>query len=361
MMLKVETPFTIRNLTLKNRILRSATMENMADDQGFVTDALVSLYHDLALGGTGLIITGASAVEQRGRVWGHQTALWDDRFIKGFAKIAEVIHQHGSNCKCAIQLHHGGMTGFGYSYGAKDSGYSLNDASESEITKTIDAFSQAAFRVKKAGFDAISIHAAHGYLISQFLSPFINNRRDKWGGNLANRMRFALEVCQSIRNKVGQDFPLLWKMNCSDYCNGGSDIAEYASIAKKLVTAGVDLIEVSGGVKEQIKLRSKLKKKAAEKEAYFRDAIKPFRDAIGNRALAITGGIRSLSVMQDLIDEGVDLLGICRPLISEPDFPKKIFDSPETNTARCISCNKCLLRIATQPLKCVEFDKTDDD
>ncbi len=360
-MLKVEAPYTIQNLTVKNRILRSATMENLADEQGFVTDTLVNLYYDLALGGTGLIITGASAVEQKGKVWKYQTAVWDDRYIKGLARIAEVIHQHGNNSRCAVQLHHGGMAGFGYSYGSKDSGYSLNDASESEIRNTIDAFGNAALRVKKAGFDVISVHAAHGYLISQFLSSLTNNRTDKWGGNLANRMRLGLEICQSIRNKVGQDFPLLWKMNCSDYCNGGSDIGEYAQIAKKLVKAGVDLIEVSGGVKEQIKHRSKLKKKAGEKEAYFRDAIKPFRDAIGNKALAITGGIRSLSVMQGLIDEGVDMLGICRPIISEPDFPNKILYLKEKNTARCISCNKCLLRIATQSLKCVEFDKTDTE
>ena len=198
-MLMVETPYTIQNMTVKNRILRSATMENMADDQGFVTDALVNLYYDLAIGGTGLIITGASAIEQKGRVWSHQTAVWDDSYIEGLAQIAKVTHQHGSNCKCAIQLHHGGMTGFGYSYGAKDSGYSLNDASESEIRKTIGAFGKAALRVKKAGFDAISVHAAHGYLISQFMSPLTNNRIDQWGGSLAKRMRFALEVCRSIR------------------------------------------------------------------------------------------------------------------------------------------------------------------
>jgi 2,4-dienoyl-CoA reductase-like NADH-dependent reductase (Old Yellow Enzyme family) len=361
MMLNVGTPYTIQNLTVKNRILRSATMENMADEQGFVTDTLVNLYSDLASGGTGLIITGASAVEPKGKIWKHQTAVWNDRYIKGLARIAEVIHQHGNSCKCAVQLHHGGMAGFGYSYGSKDSGYSLNDASESEIRNTIDAFGDAAFRVKQAGFDAISVHAAHGYLISQFLSPLTNNRTDKWGGNLARRMRFALEICQSIKNKVGLDFPLLWKMNCSDYCNGGSDLADYAQIADKLVQAGVDLIEVSGGVKEQIKLRSQLKKKAGEQEAYFRDAIAPFKNAIGNKALAITGGIRSLNIMQGLIDEGADMIGICRPLISEPDFPRKIFDSPEINTARCTSCNKCLLRIATEPLKCVEFDETDTD
>ena len=358
-MSNVETAYTIRNLTVKNRILRSATMENMADDRGFVTDALVNLYHDLALGGTCLIITGAAAVKQKGRVWRHQTAVWDDRYIAGLAQIAEVIHQHSS--QCAIQLHHGGMTGFGYSYGSQNSAYSLNDASDSEIREMIDAFGSAALRVKKAGFDAIAVHAAHGYLISQFLSPLTNNRTDRWGGSPAKRIRFAQDVCRSIRNKAGQDFPLLWKMNCADYGNGGSEITEYAQIAGKLVQAGVDLIEVSGGVKEQIKLRSKLKREAGEKEAYFRDAIEPFRKTIGNKALAITGGIRSLNIMQGLIDEGVNMLGICRPLISEPDFPNQIFNSSEKTTARCTSCNKCLLRIASQPLKCVEFDKTDVD
>ena len=355
----VQTPYTIRNMTVKNRILRSATMENMADDRGFVTDDLVNLYSNLASGGTGLIVTGAAAIEQKARVWSHQTAVWDDRHINGLAQIAEVIQHHGS--KCAIQLHHGGMSGFGYSYGSRDSPYSINDAPESDIKNTIDAFGSAARRVQNAGFDAVAVHAAHGYLISQFLSPLTNNRTDKWGGNPANRMRFALGACRSIRTKVGPDFPLLWKMNCADYCSGGSDIDEYAQIAKTLVKAGVDLIEVSGGVKEQIQLRSKLKKQAGDQEAYFKDAIKPFRNAIGDKALSITGGIRSLNIMQGLIDEGVDILGICRPLISEPDFPNKIFDPSKKKTARCTSCNKCLLRIADQPLKCVEFDKTDAD
>jgi 2,4-dienoyl-CoA reductase-like NADH-dependent reductase (Old Yellow Enzyme family) len=355
-MLDVQTPFTIKNLTVKNRILRSATMENMADERGYVTADLVSLYKNLALGGTGLIVTGASAVEQKARVWRHQTAVWDDRHIDGLAQIARIIQCHGS--KSAIQLHHGGMTGFGYSYGSRDSTYSLNDASDSDIRNTIEAFGRAALRAQMAGFDAIAVHAAHGYLISQFLTPLTNHRKDKWGGNLTNRTRFALEVCQAIRTSVGPDLPLLWKMNCADYCEGGSDIEEYARIAKSLVNAGVDLIEVSGGVKEQVKLRGRLKEEAGDQEAYFRDAIAPFRKAIGNKALAITGGVRSLDIMQGLIDEGVDMVGMCRPLISEPYFANQIFDSPAQTTARCTSCNKCLLRIAAQPLKCVEFDKT---
>lgn len=359
-MLKVDEPITLKNLTIPNRILRSATMENMADEKGFVTEELVRLYSALAQGGAGLIVTGASAVEPRGRVWKHQLSLWNDKFINALEKISEAIHKNG-NGRCAIQLHHGGAAGFGYSYGAGNGGFEINSASSSEINETIENFGKAAARVLAAGFDAVAVHGAHGYLLSQFLSPAVNQRTDQWGGSLENRMRFAIEVCHAIRSEVGADMPLLWKINCSDYCDGGQDIVEYAQVAGALVKAGVDLIEVSGGIKEQIKLRGALKKQAGEQEAYFRRAIQPFRDAIGDKTLVITGGIRSRKVIEELLDGGVDMVGICRPLISEPDFANKISMLDNYKTARCISCNKCLLRIATQPLKCVEFNKTDVD
>lgn len=356
-MLKSGLPFTIKNMTVKNRFMRSATMEYMADIDGFVTDDLLKLYYDLARGGAGLIITGACAVEPSGRIWDHQLAIWDDKYINGMKKIAKVIHRYGENCKCAVQLHHGGMAGYGYSYGAKDTGYLLKNVTKQEIKATIKAFGKGALRVKKAGFDAIAVHGAHGYLISQFLSPITNNRTDEWGGSLDNRMRFALEICYSIRENIGDDMPLLWKMNCDDYHEGGQGIEDYVKVATKLVEVGVDLIELSGGVKDQIKLRARLKKEAGHKEAYFRNAIKPFREAIGNKALAITGGIRSLDVMEELLDEGLDFLGLCRPLICEPDLPNRLLNTLDKRTAKCISCNKCLARIARQPIKCVEFDE----
>lgn len=354
--MKVKEPITLKNLTIPNRILRSATMENMADDNGFVTSDLIGLYTSVAQGGTGLIVTGAAAVEPRGRVWRRQLAVWNDDTIDSLRKISETIHKNG-NGKCAVQLHHGGTTGFGYSYGAGDGEFAINAAPSSDINKIIVAFAKAAARVSAAGFDAVAVHGAHGYLISQFLSPAINQRTDQWGGSLQNRMRFALEVCRAIRSEVRADMPLLWKINCSDYHNGEHDLREYARVAGALVEAGVDLIEVSGGIKEQIKLRGELKKRAGGQEAYFRYAVEPFRDAIGDKTLAITGGIRSRRIIEQILEGEVDMIGVCRPIISEPDFPDKIMQPGAYNRARCISCNKCLLHIANHPLKCVHFNK----
>jgi 2,4-dienoyl-CoA reductase-like NADH-dependent reductase (Old Yellow Enzyme family) len=355
----VGSPMSIKNMTIKNRFLRSATMENMANEDGIVTDDLLRLYYDLALGGVGLIISGACAVEQKAKVWNRQLAAWSDQHIEGLAKIARMILIHGDGSKSAVQLHHGGMGQFGYSYGAQNTHYSLKNATETEIWDVINAFGEAALRVKRAGFDAVAVHGAHGYLISQFLSPISNNRTDSWGGNLKKRIRFVKEICYAIREKVGDDMPLLWKLNCADFHEGGQEIEDYTEVAKNLVNAGVDLIELSGGLKDQIKLRAKLKKKAGTKEAYFRDAVKPFRREIGKSALAITGGIRSLNVMEELLDEGLDLVGLCRPLICEPNLPKRFLKTADKRTAKCTSCNKCLLRIAQQPLKCVEFDEFD--
>lgn len=351
------TSLKIKHMTVKNRIMRSATMENMADEKGFVTGDILKFYSKLAAGGVGLIISGACAVEPSGKVWGRQLAVWDDQCIEGLAKMAEVIHRYGNGCQCAVQLHHGGVAGYGYSYGAKGSTPVLSDLSDQDIKNIIGAFGDGALRVKKAGFDAVAVHGAHGYLISQFISPVTNNRTDQWGGNLANRLRFAVEICYAIKEKIGAEMPLLWKINCDDYIAGGQGIDEYAQAAAKIAASGVDLVEISGGLKDQVKLRAMLKQQAGQGEAYFRQAVKPFREAIGAKALAVTGGIRSLSIMEELLNEGVDIVGMCRPLICEPDLPAKFRADAGQKAARCVSCNKCLLGIANEPVRCVEFSK----
>lgn len=352
----VATPLAVNNMTVKNRFLRSATMENMADCEGFVTEELIKLYYELAIGQSGLIISGAAAVEPRGRCWPRQLAVWDDKFIAGLRKVVQVIHRYGQDSKCALQLHHGGMGGYGYSYGETASEWNLNEATDGEISASIQAFSEAARRAQMAGFDAVAVHAGHGYLISQFLSPAINKRTDRWGGTLQKRMRFALEVCRKIRESVGNGMPLLWKMNCADFQAEGQEIEAYAEIADTLMTEGVDLIELSGGLKDQLRLRSELKLRAGLQEAYFREAIVPFKKVVGKKALAITGGIRSLEVMEELLAQGVEFIGLSRPLVCEPDLPRRLLDTPDQRRSKCTSCNRCLTRIAKQSLKCVEFD-----
>jgi 2,4-dienoyl-CoA reductase-like NADH-dependent reductase (Old Yellow Enzyme family) len=152
------------------------------------------------------------------------------------------------------------------------------------------------------------------------------------------------------------DIPLLWKINFDDFLDGGMGMDAYAEAAAALCAAGVDMIEISGGIKDQIKLRTRLMKEAGDWEAYFHQAIKPFRKAVGKKALTLTGGIRSQRAMEHLLDQGVDYVGMCRPLISEPDLPNRLLLTPDRREARCTSCNKCLIRIATRPLRCVEFD-----
>ena len=345
-------------MTLKNRILRSATMEYMADIEGFVTDDLLKLYYELAKGGTGLIVTGCTAVEESGRAWDHQLGIWDDKFINGFRKLADVIHTYGDGCKCAVQLHHQGTAKYARSYGSVNKVYSsLTDLSEDDIKKSLETFGDAADRVKEAGFDAVAVHGAHGYLLSEFLSPATNERNDRWGRNLENRMRFTLEVYKTIRERVGQDFPILWKLNTADYVEGGMNNQESSEVAQQLAQLGVDLIEMSGGIKDQARLRARLHKEAGENEAYFRNALTSFRQAVDEVALAITGGIRSLRIMEELLADGVDLIGMCRPFICEPDFPDRLLYGPDQRRAKCTSCNKCLMRISKQPVKCVQFDE----
>ncbi|MBI5583045.1 MAG: NADH:flavin oxidoreductase [Deltaproteobacteria bacterium] len=337
-------------------MLRSATMEYMADLEGQVTDDLLKLYYDLARGGVGLIITGCAAVEEKGRAWAQQLGIWDDRCIEGLRRLAAVIRTYGDGCRSAVQLAHQGSSKTGYSYGAAEQGYSLETVTAGDIQKTIRRFGEAAARVKAAGFDAVAVHGAHGYLLSEFLSPATNPRRDRWGSSLRNRMRLSLEVYRAIRRRVGEDFPILWKLNTADYLENGAGPEEYAAVAGELARAGVNLIEMSGGLQDQIRLRARLKKEAGPREAYFYSAVAPFRRAVGTTPLAITGGIRSLTAMEDLLEAGVDLIGLCRPLLCEPSLPRRLLSSPHPRRARCTSCNQCLLRIARQPVKCVAFD-----
>jgi 2,4-dienoyl-CoA reductase-like NADH-dependent reductase (Old Yellow Enzyme family) len=169
-------------------------------------------------------------------------------------------------------------------------------------------------------------------------------------------MRLTLEVHRSIRDRVGPDFPILWKLNTADYMDGGAEPDSYALAAERLAQAGVELIEMSGGMRDQVKLRATLRKEAGSREAYFYKAVPLFKKAAGATPLAMTGGIRSPGVMGRLIREGIDLIGMSRPLISDPAFPKKLLSSGYSRKSRCTSCNKCLYRIAREPLKCIAFD-----
>lgn len=350
---------TIKNTCLKNRFMRSAMAAAMADPAGFITGDLLNFYRIAAEGGAGLIITGAVSVHPNGKFFNQQIVVHDDSYIPGLKSLADTIHRHGEGVLVWPQLHCGAAQHWEDASGHRNPGLDVSNLGEDHIYTIIDAFGDAALRAKKAGFDGVQLHGAHRYLISQFLSPATNSRSDKWGGTPEKRMRLVLEIYENIRNKVGNSFPVGIKMNTADYFHGGNWVEDTAVYAERFSQVGFDLIEMSGGLFYITELREELRKKAGAKEAYFRDAIPRFRQAIGgNTVLAIAGGIRTPAVMEEILDEGVDLISMARPFLAEPNLPRRIYEG-DIRASKCIStyslCNLCRTKVLRGSVTCVSY------
>ena len=351
-------PYQLKGQLVKNRIMRSAMTETMANIDGTITEDLIKFYRQAAEGGVGLIITGAMSVHYRGRFFDQQIGAHEDDHIPGLKKLVATVHGYGNGAVIWAQLHSMGAHDWGYSYGQKKEALGLDCLTEEDIMTIIRSFGESALRIKKAGFDGVQLHGGHGYLIAQFLSPATNFRTDKWGGNPENRMRFILEILSEIRKKVGEDFPVGIKMNTADYLAKGNWLNETAFYAKRFADAGFDLIEASGGMGYMTELREALRKKAGNQEAYFRDAIPIFKEAVGDKALALVGGIRTPEIMEEILNEGVDFISMARPFLAEPDLPKRIKEG-DIRTSKCVSgytlCNLCLTKLTLGNINCVRF------
>jgi NADPH-dependent glutamate synthase beta subunit-like oxidoreductase/2,4-dienoyl-CoA reductase-like NADH-dependent reductase (Old Yellow Enzyme family) len=357
---KLFTPYSLKRLLIKNRLMRSAMVLSMATKEGRVTEDLLNIYRKVAEGGVGLCCTGAIAVNPEGRITWHQMGAWSDEHISGLKRLVDTVHAYGNGCVLWGQLCCEGAHDWGYSYGQRDAGLGVDVLTEDYVLTIIEAFADSALRVKEAGFDGVHIHGGHGYLVSQFISPAVNHRTDRWGGSPEKRMRFPLEIYKSIRKKVGDDFPVGIKMNTADYLPDGNWVDDTSRIANKFAEAGFDLIEMSGGMRYMIELREALRKKAGEREYYFRDAIPPFREAVkGTRtALAAVGGIRTPSVMEGILEEGINFISMARPWLSEPDLAKRI-KAGDLRSAKCVStyqlCNLCLTKLGRDSVQCEKF------
>lgn len=360
------TPFEIKSIKLENRIVRSATYEKMADEDGFVTDRLIELYVNLARGGVGLIITGNALVHVSGRSAPKMLCIHNDFYIEGLRRLTEAVHSEGG--KIVIQLSHSGRQSsslmlYGQSPVAPSAVYEPvykvmpRELTNEEIWELVESFGMAARRAKQAGFDGVQIHGAHGYLVNQFLSPYTNRRDDYWGGDEERRFHFLEEVYISIRENVGYDYPVMIKLNACDFIEGGLTVEESLRIAKRLENLGIDLIEVSGGIveskPEERPVRQGIDSK--EKEAYFRDFGAIFKRNL-SVPIAIVGGIRSRTTAEEILDRGdADLISLSRPLIREPDLPKKWLKGKDT--ADCIYCNGCMRFIKLDYVKCTQLEK----
>jgi 2,4-dienoyl-CoA reductase-like NADH-dependent reductase (Old Yellow Enzyme family) len=334
----------IGSLEIPNRLVRSATAERMADDNGQPRSTMVDFYRQLARGGVGLIITGHMFVHPSGKAHEEMTGIYNDGLIPHLKKIADAIHEDGGIA--VAQINHGGMhvDGESVSDPIAPSAYrdeSLNkparEMTEGEIATLIESFGQAARRIKEAGFDGVQIHGAHGYLISQFLSPAVNKRDDKWGGNIFGRASFLKEVYHAVREQVGNQFPILIKLAMKDGVDGGLDFEDSLEVVKLCEEIGIDGIEISSGFKFP---SSRKGIRRETEEAYFLPFAKKARP-ITTLPLILVGGMRSKKVMEKVLTDGyADFVSLCRPLINDPDFPNKL-RLGQKEKSDCISSNNC--------------------
>ncbi|HIH87564.1 MAG TPA: NADH:flavin oxidoreductase [Methanosarcinales archaeon] len=341
-------PIEIAGLHILNRFVRSATHEWLAGDNGTPTPAIGDMYEELAMYEIGLIISGYSYVNPAGKSSQAQQGIYDDRFIGPYRQITGRVHKYGS--KIALQIVHGGRQSLitpEYPYtlapsAVKDSssGITPQAMTEEQIQRTIEDFAQAVRRVHAAGFDAVQLHIAHGFLLSSFISPYTNHRTDKWGKSVENRTRIIAEIIRRAREMVGEDFPIMAKMNATDGFNDkGLDAPECVDVAVALESAGVCAIEVSGGIFEAGEVMSRPGINSPEGEAYFRKYARMIKQGVSIPVMLV-GGLRSMAVMEEMLASGyADMVSLCRPLIREPDLVVKFRKGVQE--AECTSCNRC--------------------
>ena len=376
------------SLEMKNRLIHSATFECMADENGAVNDRLVKRYVNLAKGEVGLIIPGYLYVHPRGKAFDGQTGIHDDRMIPGLTRLVDAVHANGG--LVAFQLAHGGrqcpkkVTGMPP---LAPSGFGLDPASmnkpvaasEADIQEVIDSFVEAAIRAFDSGADAIQLHCAHGYLISEFLSPFFNRRNDQWGGSPENNFRLLREIIAAIRNAVGKDRMVMVKMNTDDFTPEQGITPDLAiQYAAWLAELDIAALEVSSGtyytfhtargevpvddlaralpwwMRPMAKAIFKKQISPCQFQAlYHLPAAEKIKPRIGSMPLILVGGVRTLEEMETVLSESkADFLSMSRPFIREPFLAKRMKQG-KIEAAACISCNKCFAAVFNGlPLRC---------
>ncbi|MCF8069869.1 MAG: NADH:flavin oxidoreductase [Desulfobacterales bacterium] len=335
---------TINGMALLNRFVRSATWEGVATADGKVTPALIKMMTDLADGGVGLIMSGHTYVRPEGQATPWQLAIHKDDYIDGLREMTDAVHNCGG--KIVMQLAHAGAEApeklTGQSPLVVSDFEGLSDKPRREITKgdiseLVKAFADASKRAQTAGFDGVQLHAAHGYLLSQFLSPNYNKREDEYGGTIENRSRIYLETYRAIRKAVGIEYPVMIKINGQDYEENGLSLEDSLFVGKMLADEGLDAIELSGGVGD-ITCKKGINK--IEKEAYFKDDMATFKKEI-NIPLILVGGVRSFEVADKLVTNGItDYISMCRPFICEPDLINR-WKNGDLRKSECKSDNLC--------------------
>ncbi len=374
--LNVFTPFRLNELELRNRFIRSAAFEGMTSG-GVPSPELTAYHRSVAAGGVGMTTVAYAAVSASARTYGHQLSMVQAGIEPGLRELTDAVHAEGA--AAAIQLGHCGYFASPQVTGQRTIGpsrvfntYGLSwprPMTDDDMTVVAEDFARAALFSREVGFDAVELHAGHGYLISQFLSPYTNGRRDRWGGSLENRFRFAALVMRKVREVLGASYPILVKMNLRDGFRGGMELDEAVEVARRFESAGADALILSGGFvtkcpmyvmrgdvpfdefyEGQTSVTKKigilvmgkwLVKEFPYRDNYFLEDSRAVRRAV-SIPLVQVGGLRKLEDMESICaKEGFELLALARPLIIEPDLVARM-ERGETKASRCEPCNRCV-------------------
>ncbi len=343
------TPVRIAGVEIPNRFVRSATHEFMAaDEDGAPSERHVELFSRLAEGEVGLIVTGHAYVQPIGKASPRQTGIYDDRLIEPLSRIPAAVHRFAS--RIFVQIAHAGRQTKERIAGGipvapspvyePEFKLTPRELSREEIRTLIRDFAAAGRRAKEAGFDGVQIHAAHGYLLSSFLSPYTNRRPDEWGGSTENRVRAIVEVVRALKEVVGRHFPVIAKWNATDFLPGGLEVGESVEMAGRAVEAGLDGIEVSAGSSESGRGSMWKGLRSEAEEGYFVGDAAKFKKALPVPVIGL-GGNRTFAAMERIVESGrADMVSLSRPFIREP-FLVRDFRLGRIAKSECISCNKC--------------------
>ncbi len=322
-------PIQLKHLSVKNRLVRSATWEGIASPDGSLPEEAYEIYEELAGGGVGTVITGFTSVAANDHYFDGMMRLCDDALIPQYKRLTDLIHAHGAAAIAQLAL--------GAYYRPADNGHfqqvEPDDMTADEIRLVRDQFITAAVRAEKAGFDGVQIHAAHFFFLSRFISPAVNHRSDAYGGSTENRTRLVLEILQGIQNAAPALHTTV-KINCSDFTYGGLIEAESMAACRLLSDAGIDSIEVSGNGTSVPGIRPH------QNEAYFGAFAVKLAEEIPTPVILV-GGLRAKDTMEAVLNSTkIELLSLSRPLLREPDLPRRM-EAGSAEVSRCVSCNRC--------------------
>lgn len=351
----------INGLHLRNRVIMPAMATNYAADSGTITDRLVDYYAARAHGGTGLIIIENTNVDYpNGKAGAYQLRIDSDEFIEGLSKLVDNIHLTG--CKVGLQINHaGGLANvqqgvaervapspFNYPQGA------TRQLTGEEIEEIAEKFALAAIRARKAGFDAIEIHGAHGYLISEFMSPVTNLRIDDYGGSLENRMRFPGLVLSKVRQVVGKDYPIIFRFSADEFLPGGNGADTAVPIAQILQQTGADALHVSAGLTITPESRDTVVEPASYSEGWKIYLAELVKNHVAIPVIAV-GVIRTPEFADSLIRaQKADFVAVGRGLIADPQWCAKAASGKREEIRKCVSCRECFAcrSVHNVPMSC---------